>query len=77
MIAFGGRLEGHLPHNTKESLRTTLVVPHFKANTLEQVIDRVIDMDRTQNSNTMLMEALRRALPKEEKLKFRQAVPQQ
>ena len=58
----------------REPLRTTLVVLDFRTSTINQIIDRVLDMDRAQNGNNMLMGALQRVLPKEEDLQFRQAI---
>ena len=44
----------------------------FRTNTMDQVIDRVLEMDKT--SSFMSMGMLHRALPKEEELRFRQAL---
>ena len=41
----------------QEPLRIMLAVLHFKTNTMDQVIDRVLEMDRAQNSNYMAMGA--------------------
>ena len=39
----------------QEPLRSTLAVLDFKVDTLEQVIDRVLNMDKAQNDNAMSM----------------------
>ena len=51
-----------------EPLQTMLSVLDFQTNTIDQVIDRVLEIDRAQNSNYMAMGALQRALPREEDL---------
>ena len=55
----------------QERLQTTLAVLDFKTSMIDQVIYQMLDMDRTQNCNNMLMGALQWALPKEEDLQFR------
>ena len=57
-----------------EPLRRTLVFLDFTTNNIDQVIDRVLDMDQAQNCNTMMMGTLQRALSKEEELRFWQVV---
>ena len=42
----------------REPLRTTLSVFDFRTNTIDEVVDRVLEMDRAQNSNHMAMGAL-------------------
>ena len=51
-----------------EPLRMALVVLDFRTSTINLVIDRVLNMDRAQNNNIMLMGTFQRALPKEEEL---------
>ena len=53
----------------REPLRTMCVVLDFQTNTMDQVIDRVLEMDK--RSSLMSMGALQRAFPKEEDLRFR------
>ena len=48
-----------------------LAVLDFRMSTIDEVIDRVFDMDSAQNGNCMAMGTLQRALPKEEELRFR------
>ena len=55
----------------REPLRTTLVVLDFKTSTIDQVIYRVLDMDRAQNGNHLSMRALQQALSTKEDLRFR------
>ena len=45
-----------------------MAVLDFPASTIDQVIEKVLDMDKAQNSNNMLMEALQKVLPNEEAL---------
>mgnify|MGYP000597861148 CR=1 FL=1 len=56
----------------RESLRTMCVVLDFRTNTIDQVVDQVLEMDK--NSSLMSMGALQRALPKDEDLRFRHVV---
>ena len=56
----------------REPLRTMCVVLDFQTSTMDQVIDRVLEMDK--RSSFMSLGALHRALPKEEDLRFRQAL---
>ena len=56
----------------REPLRTMCVVLDFRNNTMDQVIDRVLEMDK--HSSFMSLGALHRALPKEEDLRFRHAL---
>ena len=59
----------------KEPLRTTLKVFDFRNQTIEQVIDKAIEMGRPPiNVQSMDMSALQRTLPTMEELQFRQAV---
>ena len=68
--------------DVKETFSTTLREPHqkmlavldFTKSTIDQVIEKVLDMDRLWNSNNMSMEALQKALLTKEELRFRQAV---
>ena len=53
----------------REPLRTMCAVIDFRTNTIDQVIDQVMDMDK--NSSWRTMGALRRPLPTEEDLRFR------
>ena len=55
-----------------ERLCTVCAVIDFRTSMIDQVIDRVIDMEKTSSSLTM--GALQRALPTEEDLRFRQAI---
>ena len=48
-----------------EPLRTMLAILDFQTNTIDQVIYRVLEMDRAQNNNYMAMGALQRTMPKE------------
>ena len=56
----------------RESLRTMCVVVDFRTNTIDQVVDRVLEKDK--NNTLMSMGALQQALPKEEDLRFCQAM---
>ena len=47
-----------------------LVVLDFRTSTIDEVTDRVPDMDRAQNGNYMAMGALQCALPRKEELRF-------
>ena len=58
----------------REPLWTTLAVVDFKTNTIDQVIDRVLNMERAQNGNHLTMRTLQQALPTEEDLWFRHAI---
>ena len=68
--------------DVKETFSTTLREPHqkmlavldFTKSTIDQVIEKVLDMDRLWNSNNMSMEALQKALLTKEELRFRQVV---
>ena len=53
-------------------LRTVCAVIDFRTNTIDQVIDRVMEMDKT--SSWLTMGALQRTLPTEEDLRFRRTV---
>ena len=55
----------------REPLRTTLAVFNFKEQSLEQVIDKALLMEKTQTSNSMSMLS---DLPTTEELRFRQAI---
>ena len=52
----------------REPLRTMLAILDFQTNTIDQVIYRVLEMDRAQNNNYMAMGALQRVLPREKDL---------
>ena len=54
----------------REPLRTTLAVFDFKEQSLEQVIDKALLMDKTQTCNNMSMMSLRKSLPTTEELRF-------
>ena len=56
----------------REPLRAMCGILDFRTSTIDQVIDRVLEMDKT--SSFLSMGALQRALPKEEDLRFRQAL---
>ena len=56
----------------REPLRTMCGVVDFRTSTVDHVIDRVLEMDK--NSSFMSLGVLHRALPKEEDLRFRQAL---
>ena len=56
----------------REPLRTMCGVLDFRMSTMDQVIDRVLEMDK--HSSFMSLGVLHRALPKEEDLRFRQAL---
>ena len=58
----------------RETLWTTLVVFDFKEQSLEQVIDKSLIMDKTQTSNSMSMTSLQKSLPTLEDLRFGQAI---
>ena len=53
----------------REPLRTMCVVLDFRNNTMDQVIDRVLDMDKP--NSLMLIGALQWALRKDEDLRIR------
>ena len=55
----------------REPLRTMCGVLDFRTSTVDQVIDRVLEMEK--NNSFMSLGMLHRALPKEEDLRFRQA----
>ena len=52
----------------------TLVVFDFKDQSLEQVIDKALVLDKTQTSNNMSITSLQKSLPTSEELRFRQAI---
>ena len=54
----------------REPLRTTLAVFDFKEQSLEQVVDKMLLMDKTQTCNNMSMMSLRKSLPTTEELRF-------
>ena len=54
----------------QELLRTTMVVLDFKSDTLEEVINRVLDPNCSQNVHVITMGMLQCALPNEEELRF-------
>ena len=56
----------------REPLRTMCGVLDYRTSSMDQVIDRVLEMDK--NNSFMSLGALHRALPKEEDLRFRQAL---
>ena len=47
----------------REPLRTTLAVFDFKEQSLEQVIDKALLMDKTQTCNNLSMASLQKSLP--------------
>ena len=47
----------------REPLRTTLAVFDFKEQSLEQVIDKSLLMDKTQTCNNLSMASLQKSLP--------------
>ena len=53
----------------REPLRTMCAVLDFRTSTMDQVIDRVLEIDK--NSSLMSMGALQQALSKDEDLPFR------
>mgnify|MGYP007059635812 CR=1 FL=1 len=54
----------------KESLRTTLAVFDFKDQSLEQMTDKTLLMDKTQAGNNMSMLSLHKSLPTTEEIKI-------
>ena len=56
----------------REPLRTTLAVFDFKEQSLEQVIDKALLMDKTQTCNNMSMMSLQKFVPMAKELRFRQ-----
>ena len=54
----------------REPRQTMLAMLDFRINPIDQVIDRVLEMDK--NSNYMWMGTLQRALSKEEDIRFLQ-----
>ena len=56
----------------REPLRTVCAVIDFRTSTIDQVIERVREMEKT--SSWLTMGALQRTLPTEEDLRFRQAI---
>ena len=58
----------------REPLRMTLVVFDFKDQSLEQMIDKALVLDKTQTSNNMSITSLQKSLPTSEELRFRQAI---
>ena len=56
----------------REPLQTMCAVIDFQTSTIDQVIDRVMEMDKS--SSWLTMEALQWALPTKEDLRFRQVV---
>ena len=56
----------------REPLRTVCTVIDFRTSTIDQVIDRVREMEKT--SSWLTLGALQRALPTDEDLRFRQAI---
>ena len=57
----------------REPLRMTLTLTNFANQTIEQVIARVLALDRTQQSTTFSMSSLQSTLPQEDN-RFRQAL---
>ena len=58
----------------QEPVQTMLAVLDFRTSIVDDVIEQVLEMDRAQNNNYMAMRALKHALPREEELRFQQAV---
>ena len=59
----------------RERLRTTFAMFHFRNQSINQVIDKAISMDRNpKNKKSMDMLELHHTLPTLEELQFRQAV---
>ena len=59
----------------REPLRTTLALFDFRYQSIDQVIDKTLDMDQTHtNKISMNMSALHNNLPTLEELWFRQAI---
>ena len=58
----------------REALRTTLTLFDFQNQSLEQVVDKALAMDRMHNNNTMNLSMLHRNLPTLEEFRFRQVV---
>ena len=67
----------HIPDtflsSLREPLRTTLALTNFANQTIEQVIARVLALDRTQHGAAFSMTSLQNALPQEDN-RFRQAL---
>ena len=67
----------HIPDtflsNLQEPLRMTLALTNFANQTIEQVIARILALDRTQESTTFSMSSVQSTLPQEDN-SFRQAV---
>ena len=67
----------HIPDtflsSLREPLRTTLALTNFANQTIEQVIARVLALDRTQQSTAFSMSSLQSTLPQEDNY-FRQAL---
>ena len=57
-----------------EPFQTTLVLLDLRNQSLEQVVDKALAMDRMHNNNTMNLSMLHRNLPTLEELRFRQVV---
>ena len=58
----------------REPLRITLAVIELKEQSLEQVIDKALLMDKTQTCNNMSMMSLQKSLPTTKELRFQQAI---
>ena len=56
----------------REPLRTVCTVIEFRTSTIDQVIDQVREMEKS--NSWLAMEALQRALPTDEDLRFRQVI---
>ena len=54
----------------REQLRTILAMFDFKEQSLEQVIDKALLMDKTQSCNIMSMVSLQKSFPTVEELRF-------
>ena len=54
----------------REPLRTTVAMFDFKEQSLEQVIDKALLMDKTQSCNIMSMVSLQKSFPTVEELRF-------
>ena len=54
----------------REPLRTTLALTDFSQQTIEQVIARVLAIDRTQHNTAFSMGSLQNTLPPQEENRF-------
>ena len=58
----------------QEPLRTTLALTDFSQQTIEQVVARVLGLDRAHHNNFFTMGTLQNASPTHEETQFRQAL---